>query len=443
MTEIRNLFLNNRFFYVFGGITGLFVLSYAFSFLFVVAQSFLLLAVLVLAYEIYFSFRTKNLLQAKRILPKALSLGDENKIELLLVNRTSRKLELELIDELPEQFQIRDFHLSTVLDPEKEKSIQYSLNPKERGEYHFGALNVFIHSPVGLIQRRIVIPLQDTVSVYPSVIQMKKYNLHAMVNMNAYNGIKKIRRIGHSYEFEQIRNYVTGDDYRSINWKASSRRGDLMVNQYTEEKSQRIYTIIDKSRAMKMPFNDLSLLDYAINSSLVLANVAIQKHDKAGLITFSDKIDSMIKADSTSRQMHRIMQALYKEKEHHLEANYELLYQTIKTQSEGRSLLVLFTNFESQYAMQRILPILRMLNHSHLLLVVFFENTELLEFGEENASTVLDIYQTTMAKKLITEKEMIVQELNNHGIQAIKTTPEELSVNTVNKYLELKARGLI
>ena len=99
-----------------------------------------------------------------------------------------------------------------------------------------------------------------------------------------------MRRIGHSYEFEQIKNYVRGDDYRSINWKATSRRGHLMVNQYEDERAQQVYNIIDKSRSMKMPFNGMSLLDYAINTSLVISNVALQKHDRAGLMTFSDKM---------------------------------------------------------------------------------------------------------------------------------------------------------
>ena len=122
---------------------------------------------------------------------------------------------------------------------------------------------------------------------------MKRFELKSFHKLSDKKGIKKMRRIGHSYEFEQIKNYVRGDDYRSINWKATSRRAQLMVNQFQDERAQQVYSMIDKSHAMKMPFNELSLMDYAINTSLVIPNVALQKHDRAGLLTFSDKIGSV------------------------------------------------------------------------------------------------------------------------------------------------------
>src|SRR5690606_31033362 len=129
-----------------------------------------------------------------------------------------------------------------------------------------------------------------------------------------------------SYEFEQIKNYVPGDDVRQINWKSTARHQQLMVNQYEDEKSQSIYNIIDKSRSMLMPFNKLSLMDYSINTSLMISNIALKKHDKIGLITFSDIIGSAIKADRKFGQLNIILEKLYKQKERDLESNYEYLY---------------------------------------------------------------------------------------------------------------------
>ena len=252
-----------------------------------------------------------------------------------------------------------------------------------------------------------------------------------------------MRRLGHSYEFEQIKNYVRGDDYRSINWKASSRRAQLMVNQYQDERAQQVYNIIDKSRAMKMPFNGLSLMDYAINTTLILSNIALQKHDRAGLLTFSDKIGTSIKADRKPNHLNKILLALYKEQERQLEANYELLYHASRKLIKGRSLLLLYTNFESSYAMERVLPILRRINNLHLLVVIFFENTEIKNFARQDVETTEGIYHQTIAQQFIAEKVQIVQKLRQYGIQAILTKPEELAVNTINKYLELKSRGLI
>ncbi len=379
----------------------------------------------------------------KRKVPKVFSLGDENNVALELESTSGVPMQLTVIDELPEQFQERKFSLELFLPKGAKKIARYKLRPTTRGEYAFGHANVFAASQIGLLQRRFLVAEPEVVPVYPSIQQMKKFELKAMNKISHFQGIKKLRRLGHSYEFEQIKNYVKGDDYRSVNWKATGRRGDLMVNQYEDERAQQVYVVIDKSRTMKMPFEGLSLLDYAINTSLVIANIALQKHDKAGLITFSDKVGTVIRAERSPVHLRKIINALYNEKERHLEANYELLYYAARNIIKGRSLVLLYTNFESMYALERVLPILRKINRLHLLVVVFFDNTEIADFVEGEAADTEGIYIQTVARSFISEKRQIVGTLRKYGIQTILTRPEELSVNTVNKYLELKARGMI
>jgi len=440
---IRNLYLTNRFFLLFGGIIILFCLSFAVQFLFPIVQTLLVLAVVVMLIDAVLLFNRNVAITGERQVPKIFSLGDENPIKLQIESSSNLPMYLTVIDELPEQFQERDFSLNLFL-PKKEKRItSYNLRPVKRGEYEFGHTNIFAATQIGLLQRRFQIAESQTVPVYPSVQQMKNFELKAMQRISHFQGIKKIRRLGHSYEFEQIKNYVKGDDYRSVNWKATGRRGELMVNQYEDERAQQVYVVIDKSRTMKMPFEGMNLLDYAINTGLVIANIALQKHDKAGLITFSDKMGTVIRAERNPVHLRKIMNALYNEKERHFEANYELLYYASRNVIKGRSLVLLYTNFESMYAMERVLPILRKINRLHLLVVVFFENTEIADFIESEAQDTESIYIQTVARGMITEKRQIVSTLRKYGIQTILTRPEDLSVNTVNKYLELKARGMI
>ena len=320
----------------------------------------------------------------------------------------------------------------------------YELTPTERGEYAFGNINLFAESLLGLVQRRFEQGGGDTsVPVYPSVLQMKQFELKAFQQIAHQSGIKKIRRLGHSYEFEQIKNYVAGDDFRSLNWKASSRRGQVMVNQYEDERSQQVYCIIDKSRVMRMPFGGLTLMDHSINAALVMSNIILKKKDKAGLLTFSDKLGSTLAADNSPNQLGRILHELYREKEGKGEASYESLYYAVRRLVIGRSLLLLFTNFESQFALERVLPTLRKVNNMHVLVVVFFINTEIEEFAKQTAQTTEDIYHQTIAQKFRDEKTQMMQKLRQYGIQTILTRPEDLNINTINKYLELKSRGLI
>ena len=444
MTKVlKNIYLTNRFFFLFGGIILVFVLSFPYEIIFPLAQTLFVLASTLVVVDSFLLFNRSARVKCRRRLPKLFSLGDENVVKLELHNQSKQMFNLKIIDELPFQFQKRDFKISLALKPNEQKIIRYELTPVERGEYEFGKINIFLSTILGLVQRRYQHDYPMQVPVFPSIIQMKNFELRAFDRMSDQKGIKKIRRLGHSYEFEQIKNYVRGDDYRSINWKASSRRAQLMVNQYEDERAQQVYNIIDKSRSMKMPFNGLSLMDYAINTSLVISNIALQKHDRAGLLTFSDKIGTTLKAERKANQLNKILTALYKEKERPLEANYELLFHASRKIIKGRSLLLLYTNFESFYALERVLPILRRINNIHLLVVVFFENTEIRAFARAEVTNTEEIYHQTVAQKFIAEKVQMVQKLRQYGIQAILTKPEELSINAINKYLELKSRGLI
>jgi uncharacterized protein (DUF58 family) len=439
----KNLYLTNRFFYLFGTVAAAFAFSFIVPMLFPVAQASLVVALAIILAEIFMQFNPAVTLSCRRITPKVLSLGSDNTIRLVLENRYALGLRLSVVDELPVQLQKRDFEMKVSLSPGEERVLHYIIHPTARGEYHFGKVNIYSQTATGFIERRFAHSLECMVPVYPSILQMREYELKTIAKIAHFHGIKKMRRLGHSYEFEQIKNYVRGDDYRSINWKATGRKSQLMVNQYEEEKAQQIYSIIDNSRNMRMPFNGLSLLDHAVNTSLVISNIALQKQDKAGLITFSDKIGTTLKADRNINQVRRILESLYKEKDGALEANYELLYLTVRNFIKGRSLIFLYSNFESYYALERVLPILRRINRMHLLVVVFFENSEVMDFTRKEAGDVEDIYHQTVAKKFVHEKTQIVQGLRQYGIQSILTRPEDLSINTINKYLELKSRGMI
>jgi len=380
---------------------------------------------------------------AKRLMADRLSNGDENKVELQVINRMPFTVTMEIIDELPVQFQKRDWKLNYRFAASEQKNIIYKLRPVERGEYHFGNIILYVKSLLGLLMRRHDIEAAETVPVYPSFLQLRKYELLSQTTIQTEHGNKRMRKIGHSMEFEQIKEYVRGDDMRTINWKATARKGSLMVNNYTDEKSQQVYCIIDKGRLMKMPFNDLTLLDYAINSTLVLSNVCLQKQDRVGVMTFANKMGSLIAADKKPIQRENILQLLYNQNTAFLESDYEMLYMQIRNRIKHRSLLILYTNFESLSGLRRQLNYLRSIARHHLLMVVFFENTELHLLSHLKASNIEEVYIKTIAEKFEYEKRLIVKELKKHGILAVLTTPEMLTVNAVNKYLELKARQAI
>lgn len=440
---VAPLFLRRRWNIAVVSIVILFVCRFFLSWLGILPHVALLVFAVLFFFDYFILFSRKKGILATRSHADRFSNGDDNPVRIDLINRYTFAIHAEIIDEIPVQFQRRDILFKSTLQAAESQTINYELKPVKRGEYEFGSLNIFVSSAIGLINRRFTIHQPAKVPVYPSYIQMRKYQLMAISNRLTEVGVKKVRRLGHSMEFEQVKEYVQGDDYRTLNWKATARKGELMVNNFTDEKSQQVYSIIDKGRVMKMPFDGMSLLDHAINASLVLSNVALLKQDKAGLITFGEQIGAFLTANSRPVQMESILEVLYNQKTRYLESNFEELYSTVRRKISQRSLLVLFTNFESLTGLKRNLPYLRKMASHHLLLIVFFENTELKNLLQAPANTVEEVYTKTVAEKFAFEKRLIVKELQQYGILSILTTPQDLTINTINKYLEIKARQTI
>lgn len=443
MHIIRTLYLQRRFFICALLLTAMALAGFSLRLLFLLAQAGFFIFLLVLLVDVILLYRIRNGIRAKRIIAERLSNGDENPILLEIGNHYHFPVNIEAIDEIPPQFQVRDLGFHFRLQSGEQKKHTYFLRPVKRGSYHFGNLNLYAKNILGLISRRYVVEAQQEIPVYPSYLQMRKYELLAISNNLQDPGIKKMRRLGHNQEFEQITEYVRGDDYRTINWKATARRNELMVNRYQDERSQQVFSLIDKGRLMHMPFNGMSLLDYAINASLVISNIAIKKEDKAGLLAFQHKVQLVVPAGKHPRQMRLIQKALYNQKTAWRESDFGRLYLSIRHKLNQRSLLLLFTNFESLQSMQRQLPYLRQMARQHLLVVIFFENSELQKAMNKGAENLEEVYSQTIMEKLVYEKKLIVKELQRHGIQALLTAPEQLTVNTINKYLEIKARGMI
>lgn len=440
---LRSLYLRTRLFIVMGVMVVVFAMSAAFPVFFFVAQSLLFSILIVILIDILLLYQKQNGVHASRLTPDRLSNGDDNDIRIVLENNYPFAISMNVVDEIPHQFQKRDLMFKLSLGSHETKNLTYQLKPLERGEYSFGGVNIFAHTFLGLVSRRFIFDHNKMVAVYPSFLQMRKYELIAFSNNLSDYGLKKIRRIGHSMEFEKIREYVKGDDYRTVNWKATARKNQLMVNQFQDEKSQHIYSVIDKGRLMKMPFEGMTLLDYSINAALVISNIALKKGDKPGLITFSEKMNSLVPAESRGTQISKIQEALYRQQTNFLDSNFELLNATVIHKLSQRSLILLYTNFESLQSMRRQLRYMKSIAANHLVVAIFFENTELKSLINDPAENTEVIYQKTIAEKFAFEKRQIVKELKMHGIHSILTAPQLLTINTINKYLELKARDLI
>ncbi len=440
---VTSLFLTRRFFSIGWGVVVLFIAAYFLPLLlpFAIAAASLLIAATVL--DAIRIFRLREGISASRHTLAKWSNGDENPVTVEVLNHYTFPVDVCVLDELPEQLQERGLDLRRRITGGSVARLSYMVRPLTRGMFAYGAINVLVRSTWGLAERRYKQEQGREIAVYPSYIHLRKYELMAEVDLFSRTGMRKVRRSAQRSEFEQIRDYIPGDDRRTVNWKATARRAKLMVNQYQDEKAQQIVSLIDTGRTMKMPFGGLTLLDRAINAALVLSDIALKKDDKVGVITYSNTVHNLLPPARDRGWMHRVMELLYAQRTDFAETDIEALFLRVKRTVPQRSLLVLYTNFESLSAMRRQLRFLQLLARTHLLAVVIFRNTELDQLLSPPDKDTMDVYVKAITRKFIREKELIAKELESHGVLTILTAPEDLSVSVMNKYLEIKARGML
>ena len=410
--------------------------------LFVAGKAALCLWTLVVAVDVALLYAGGGRLEGVRRCAARLSNGDDNAVAVDVTNRYRMSLRVTVIDEAPVEFRRRDLSFRFVLPPGGRHTVGYTLRPVRRGLYFFGRIRLFASTRLGLVSRRFTTGRPDAVKVYPSYLQLRRYELMAIHNRLDDFGIKRIRRVGHHTEFEHIREYVPGNDFRTINWKATARRHQLMVNVYQDERSQQVYCLIDKGRVMQQAFAGMTLLDYAVNASLVLSYVAVHREDKAGLATFADRFETFVPASRREGQMTLLAESLYNEQTAFGETDFSALCVHLNKRVTKRSLAVLYTNFTTLVEARRQLPYLENLARRHCLLVVFFEDDDVQAYAASPADTTEEYYRHVIAEKFIYEKRQIVALLKQHGIIALLTSPARLTVDVINKYIEVRRRGV-
>jgi uncharacterized protein (DUF58 family) len=438
------MFLTKRFYLAGLVVIACFVAGYLLPALFVAGKIAVALLIPAAVTDYILLWHRKKGADAKRFCAPRFSNGDDNDVRLEIENRYPFPVNVDIIDEIPVVFQRRDILFNVRMKAGGREVVHYQLRPVKRGMYNFGNVLLYVTLPAtGLVSRRIKCGTPVDITVYPSYVMLHRYEIMAIHHNLTESGIKKIRRTGHHTEFEYIKEYVKGDDYRTVNWKASARRHYPMVNIYRDERSQQIYGIIDKGRTMQNTFRGMTLLDYAINASLVLSFVAMRKEDKVGLATFAEKFETFIPAGKQSGRMQQILESLYRQQTTFGESDYSSLYVHLNKFINKRSLLIIYTNFDTTIGMERQIEYLRRLARRHVVLAVFFEDTEMKAFASEQPASVEGYYRQVITDKLIFEKHHVIVKLKQHGIYSLLTEPEKLSVNIINKYLEIKARGII
>jgi uncharacterized protein (DUF58 family) len=395
---------------------------------------------------VFFDFRSAGVigdLHVARHLPSRFQIGIENEVSISLESRLARRVAFSVKDDYPSQLELRGQRPLTLDSGLMPARASYKLFATTRGDYRFGDLWIRWSSPLGLITRQARVPAAENIKVYPNLKEAKRHELLARRNRDLLAGLRRTPARGQGREFESLRDYVQGDEMRHIAWTATARRGRMITRQYQVERNQSIVVLLDAGRLMTSRLGQLTKLDHAINATLSMAYVALRGEDNIGLVIFARQVESYLPPKRGHGQMQAFFEALYNVRAQMIEPSYSRAFQYFSRECKRRSLVIILTDLVDRDASAELLGNTTALMPRHLPLIVTIGDNDLRSLVAEVPKNVTEVYRQSVAEELLQQREEALARITDAGGLALDVPAGQLSFHLVNKYLEVKERGLL
>jgi uncharacterized protein (DUF58 family) len=382
--------------------------------------------------------------RVEREMEERFAMGAENEVTIKLTNRSRRRVTFIVKDDYPAQMELMSPREAQLTIPAgRSRAWTYSLLPTARGKYDFGDTIVRVRAPLGLLWRQIPYDNKTDVKVYPDIREARKHEIYAHRNRRPDPGLRRMRVRGHGREFESLREFVIGDEIRHISWAATARRGKLITRQYTIERSQNIVVLLDTGRLMTARIGRLTKLDHAVNATLSIAYVAAAGGDNVGMVAFSRRVVSYLPPRRGHDQINRLMEALYSLEPQMIEPSYKRAFNFFDVNCKRRSLVVILTDLVDRDASAELLAHTSQLIPRHLPLIITIGDTDLRELVRARPDASADVYRQAVAEQILQQRDEALTRIRHAGGLALDVPAGRLSLELVNKYLEVKERGLL
>ena len=392
----------------------------------------------------YLSSEKADAFRVEREMEERFAMGAENEVSIKLTNRARRRVTFIVKDDYPSQMELMSPREAQLTIPAgRSRAWTYSLLPTARGKYDFGNTVLRVRTPLGLLWRQIAYQNKTDVKVYPDNREARKHEIYAHRNRRPEPGLRRLRVRGHGREFESLREFVIGDEIRHISWAATARRGKLITRQYTVERSQNIVVLLDTGRLMTARIGKLTKLDHAVNATLSIAYVAAAGGDNVGMVAFSRRVVSYLPPRRGHDQINRLMEELYSLEPQMIEPSYKRAFNFFDVNCKRRSLVVILTDLVDRDASAELLAHTSQLIPRHLPLIITIGDTDLRELVRTRPNVSADVYRQAVAEQILQQREEALTRIRHAGGLALDVPAGRLSLELVNKYLEVKERGLL
>lgn len=381
-------------------------------------------------------------LVVERRAPMRISLGATARDTLLLENRGKLATRVRITDDLPEILVREGADVREVaLPPGRDERVEYSVRADRRGDAEYGDVHVRVLGPLGLAWRQKRLYRADPLRVLPGVLEVRRYRLLGLHNRLREAGFRAVRQRGEGGSFESLREYVRGDDPRIIDWKATAHRSKLIVRQYEAERRQNVVMLVDAGRLMTEKVGDRERIDYALTAALLLADVASVHGDLVGLLVFADRVQQYIPPSRSS--ISTLAEALGAVHARIAEPNYPAAFTYLAKQLRRRSLLVAFTDIIDAQASSALVAHLGKAASRHLPIVVAIRNPDLEASAQLAARTPAEVYRRAAAEELLQARAAALASMQRAGVLVADSRPTDAVPDVVNRYLDVKRRGLL
>jgi len=390
-------------------------------------------------------------LQIKRECAGELTLNSENIVTITVEALTSQielsttKIKLHIKDSLPDEFEVIGDSSGTIelVGKKKEAALVYRIKPTTKGDFSFGDIFIMMDGLFGLARREHKIDAAQSVKVYPSLNNIRKFDMLVQSGRIMQAGIHRFRFDKGGGEFESLRDYVLGDEYRKIDWSATAKRHKLITRQYEADRAQNIIIVLDAGRAMAAPIDKIAKIDYAIDAALMLAYMASMSDDRIGLLVFGAEEMAFLPPGKGRGQVYRLLDTLYNVSASPVESDYEAAFTQLAVRWKRRSLVVLMTDLIDPDSSGRLLKALRIIDVRHRVFCATVSDPYIEASAEAAPEHISDVYRRAVATQVLHERSQAISALRQRGVVTIDSPPETLSKDIVNHYLKMKSRSAI
>ena len=399
---------------------------------------------LALLFALFVSFRfgpNSQDLRFRRRMDAVLSVRARNRVRIELDHDGDFPLSGIVRDEIPATFFAESPETKLSISPGQKFSYDYFLVPPERGEEYFRATFLRLNCPFGLAQKQIRLNTEQPVKVYPNILALREFQLLNQQGRLREAGVRKSRLKGMGTEFESLRDYSEGDDFRKVDWKATARRGKIIVREYEVERNQAVIICIDCGRHMMAEINGVRKLDLVLDSILMMIQSAISAGDNVGLLAYGADIIRFVPPRKGHRQLGVLLNSIYNLVAEPVESDPIRAFSYLASRHKRRSLMINFTAVEDRDQAQDVIQSFGTFSRNHIALLANINDPRFREILRGQPEDSDSLFKYASAHFLTDERRQAATMLRTVNINVLDSEPQDLARDLVNFYLDVKSRG--